>query len=236
MSKTKLHTLYFSLGLLLFSPLGLSGCQLPQANVIPETLTALEEYIVQPDPSYIYELVNTVDYEGYTIQILRMTSQQWLTQAEVRDVTWWHWVTIVVPDSVQSSLGWLYIGSGDRQTEQPADASPLGKTVALSTHSIVTEIHNIPNQPIKFVGDDFGPRYEDEMIAYAWRKFLEAGGHSEAAVWLPRLPMTKAIVRVMDTVSNTVQMFWGTVLTALWSLVPPSGAGLPGSRRLWMSG
>ena len=204
-SPTKLQTLYsslFFLGLLWFSLTGLGGCQLPQANTIPETLTALEEYIVQPDPSYTYELVNTVDYEGYTIHILRMTSQQWLTQAEVRDVTWWHWVTIVVPDSVQSSIGLLYIGSGDRQTEQPSDASPLGKTVALSTHSIVTEIHNIPNQPIEFVGDDFGPRYEDEMIAYAWRQYLEAGAHREAAVWLPQLPMTKAIVRAMDTVSE----------------------------------
>ena len=92
--------------------------------------------------------------------------------------------------------------SGDRQTEQPVDASFLGKTVALSTHSIVTEVHNIPNQPIEFVEDDFGPRYEDEMIAYAWRQYLESGARPEEAVWLPRLPMTKAIVRAMDTVSE----------------------------------
>ena len=181
---------------------GLGECQLPQANTIPETLTALEEYIVQPDPSYTYELVNRFDYEGYTTHILRMTSQEWLTQAEVRDVTWWHWLTIVVPDSVQSSLGLLYIGSGDRQSEQPTDASPLAKTVALSTQSIVTEIHNIPNQPLEFVDDDFGPRYEDEIIAYAWRQDLEAEAQVEAAAWLPQLPITKAIVRAMETVSE----------------------------------
>ena len=200
--KPQRQILYSSLGLLWLSLTGLSGCQISQADPLPDPLTALEDYIAQPDPSYAYEWVNTVDHEGYTTHVLKMTSQQWLTPAEVADPTWWHWLTIVEPDSVKSSTGLLYIGSGDRQTEPPVDASPLGKTVALSTQSIVTEVHNIPNQPIEFVGDDFGPRYEDQIIAYAWRQYLEAGALSEDAIWLPQLPMTKAIVRAMDTVSE----------------------------------
>ena len=188
--------------ILLLSLSGLSGCKLTQADALPEPLTALEQYVAQPDPNYSYEWVNTTRHEGYTTHILRMTSQKWMTPAEVQDPTWWHWVKIVVPDSVQSSTGFLYIGGGDRDTEQPVDASPLGKHIALSTQSIVTELHNIPNQPIEFAGDELGPRYEDVMIAYAWRYYLESGADPDNVDWLPQLPMTKAVVRAMDTVSQ----------------------------------
>lgn len=198
----KLHILYSCLGLFLTGLTGLSGCQLSQAQVSPEPLTALDQYVAQSEDSYRYELIDTVDYEGYTVHILEMTSQQWLTPLEVSDPAWRHWVTIVEPDSVQSSIGLLYIGGGDRQTEQPTDASDLGKSVALATQSVVTEIHNIPNQPIAFAGDEAGARYEDQIIAYGWRRYLEAGAHPDAADWLPQLPMTKAAVRVMDLVSE----------------------------------
>jgi PhoPQ-activated pathogenicity-related protein len=48
----------------------------------------------------------------------------------------------------------------------------------------------------------FHGRYEDELIAFGWRKFLEGGAKDEDAVWLARLPMTKAVVRAMDAVEE----------------------------------
>ena len=41
---------------------------------------------------YAWELANTVAYEGYTLYVLRLTSQTWLTTAEV-DVTVWERTT-----------------------------------------------------------------------------------------------------------------------------------------------
>ncbi len=38
----------------------------------------------------------------------------------------------------------------------------------------------VPNQPLTFVGDDFGERREDQLIAYGWDKFLRG----EDAIWL----------------------------------------------------
>jgi PhoPQ-activated pathogenicity-related protein len=55
----------------------------------------------------------------------------------------------------------------------------------------------IPNQPLTFAGETRG-RSEDSMIAYAWDKYLRGGDDQ----WLPRLPMTKAAVRAMDTVAS----------------------------------
>ncbi len=56
----------------------------------------------------------------------------------------------------------------------------------------------VPNQPLTFAGDDFGPRVEDELISYNWRHFLDTGD----TLWLTRLPMTKSAVRAMDTVTT----------------------------------
>ena len=54
----------------------------------------------------------------------------------------------------------------------------------------------VPNQPLVFAGETEG-RSEDSFIAYTWDKFLHTGDSK----WPARLPMTKAAVRAMDTVT-----------------------------------
>ena len=54
----------------------------------------------------------------------------------------------------------------------------------------------VPNQPLTF-SDDKQPRTEDALIAYSWDKYLRTGEE----LWPARLPMTKAAVRAMDTVT-----------------------------------
>ncbi|CAF3157523.1 unnamed protein product, partial [Rotaria sp. Silwood2] len=46
-------------------------------------------------------------------------------------------------------------------------------------------------------------RREDDLIAWTWKKFLETNG-SDPTVLL-RFPMTKAVVRAMDTVQQFIQ-------------------------------
>src|SRR5437868_14036150 len=76
-------------------------------------------------------------------------------------------------------------------------------SIATTTNSVVSELRDVPNQPLRFAGDPYGPREEDEIIAYTWRKFIDTGD----ATWPLRLPMTKATVRSMDTETS----FLGTV-------------------------
>jgi len=71
-------------------------------------------------------------------------------------------------------------------------------SIATTTNSVVTELHDVPNEPLRFAGDPYGPREEDEIIAYTWRKFVDTGD----STWPLRLPMTKAAVRAMDTTTS----------------------------------
>lgn len=164
--------------------------------------TPLDRYVNTPDTAFRYQVVDTLPGEGFTTYIVRMVSQQWMTEAEVKDPVWWHWLTIVVPDNIQYDKGLLFIGGGSRDRAQPTKTDQMSAQIALASQSVVTSLHNVPNQPTEFVGDDYGPRKEDELIAYGWRQFLEKGATDEAAIWLARLPMTKAAVRAMDVISE----------------------------------
>jgi PhoPQ-activated pathogenicity-related protein len=195
---------------LLFLSLFLFNCrQAPAPAETAETTTEsttyntpLDEYVHTPDPAFQYEVVDTLAEEGVTTYVVRMVSQRWLTEAEVKNPVWWHWLTIVAPDEVKHHKGMLFIGGGSRNNEQPEKPDEMIEQIALATQSVVASLHNVPNQPVEFVGDDYGPRVEDELIAYGWRKFLEGGGEKEDAIWLARLPMTKSAVRAMDVVSE----------------------------------
>lgn len=163
--------------------------------------TPLDQYVHQPDTAFSYQVVDTLPGEGFTTYIVRMVSQRWLTEAEVKDPLWWHWLTIVVPAEVKYDKGLLFISGGNRGRKQPDKTDEMTAQLALASQSVVASLHNVPNQPTEFVGDDYGPRGEDELIAFGWRKFLESGGKPEDSRWLARLPMTKAAVRALDVMS-----------------------------------
>jgi PhoPQ-activated pathogenicity-related protein len=167
------------------------------------TINPFEEYLAEVHPSYSYELEETINEENYTAYVLRMVSQEWLTEEQTDHTEWWHWVTIVVPDTVEHSTGLLWIGGGSVNTEPDETLEPLVVEAALATRSVATHLHNVPFQPISFKNDSlFDERSEDEIISYGWRKFLEGGANSEDAEWLARLPMTAAAKRAMDTVTD----------------------------------
>jgi PhoPQ-activated pathogenicity-related protein len=158
--------------------------------------TALDRYIAKPDTNYSFRLAQSIKGEGYTIHYLDMISQSWLTTNEVDRPLWQHWLTIVVPDKVSSSTALLFINGGGNKTNPPSkpDASLL--LVAATTSTVVADLKNVPNQPLIFTGEEKG-RSEDSLIAYTWDKFLRTGDEK----WPARLPMTKAAVRAMDTLT-----------------------------------
>lgn len=214
-------------GLLLIISLLVSSCRQTPAigNETTSLLSPLEAYVTGRDKTTTWETVDTIEGEGYTTYILRLISQKWLSEEETKDPVWWHWLTVVLPDSLQSHTGMLFIGGGNRQRKQPEKAGEQFLQTALTTHSIVAELHNVPNQPLEFTGDTFGLRDEDEIIAYGWRKFLEGGARDEDMHWLARMPMTTAAVRAMDV----LQEFSGQLLEKPLEKFVVAG----GSKRGW---
>jgi PhoPQ-activated pathogenicity-related protein len=158
--------------------------------------TALDRYVRKPDPTYKYEIAGTSRGDGFTTYIVDLTSQTWRTPAEVNRTAWKHWLIIVKPDRVTTSTGFLFITGGSLGRKPPAAANSSYVENALTTHSVVAELQDVPNEPLRFTGED-RDRSEDGIIAYTWVKFMK-GGDEE---WPLRLPMTKAAVRAMDTIT-----------------------------------
>lgn len=158
--------------------------------------TALDEYVARPDTNYSFHVVSSVPGKGQTTFILEMTSQAWLTTNEVDRPLWKHWMILVKPDNVASTKSLLFISGGDNDSGPPKSGDPHLVQIALATKSVVTELKMVPNQPLVFAGDT-KRRTEDSIIAYTWDKFLRTGDPK----WPARLPMTKAAVRAMDTVT-----------------------------------
>jgi len=206
------RTVYFLFLLLL------AGCT-SRGQSPPETSVAavaeenpLKAYVEKADSVFKFEPVRQIKSDGYTFHVLRMTSQEWLDSSLVEDPTWWHYVEIVIPDRASGNTGMLYIDGGTREDKIPDSPHPIPLQTALATQSITARVHNVPNQPIYFDNDNTGARYEDGIIAYGWRQFLEDGIKTKDTEWLSRLPMTKAAVRAMDAITVFTQSETGTAI------------------------
>lgn len=158
--------------------------------------TALDEYVSATDTNYSFHLVRAIPGKDQTTFLLEMTSQAWLTTNEVDRPLWKHWLLLMRPNDVRTSKSLLYIAGGANDGKEPKSPDQAMAQIAVATKSVVTELRMIPNQPLVFSGESEG-RSEDALIAYSWDKFLRTGD----AKWPARLPMTKAAVRAMDTVT-----------------------------------
>src|SRR5690242_9566175 len=85
----------------------------PAARQVPvprrTTETPLDRYVAAPDPAYAWKAVKDVKGDGVTATIIDMTSQRWLTEQEVEQSLWRHWLIVVRPDRVTSDIGLLFI-------------------------------------------------------------------------------------------------------------------------------
>jgi PhoPQ-activated pathogenicity-related protein len=168
-----------------------------QSGAPAQEQTALDRYVAAPDPNYRFELATTLSGKGYTAFVLDMTSQKYLTEKEVDRPLWKHWVTIIRPDKLTTSRSLLFITGGSNRGSHPTEVDRQLAEIAVATQSVVTELRMVPNQPLVFAGDGKS-RTEDSAIAFTWDKYLRTGDER----WPMRLPMTKAAVRAMDTVTS----------------------------------
>lgn len=171
-----------------------ASTQRPPTDKAP--LTALDRYVHTADPAYSWKIAGSVRGDGGVAFFLDMTSQSWLTTNEVDRTEWRHWLVVARPDDLRHKTALLYIGGGRNNDDRlPRVNSELAR-IARETHSVVAELRMVPNQPLVF-GKDGVERSEDDLIAYTWDKYLRTGDER----WPARLPMTKAAVRAMDTLS-----------------------------------
>jgi len=92
----------------------------------------------------------------------------------------------------------IYIDGGG--SKKPEQIDFLSLVFCTKTKSVAAHIAQIPNEPISFKGDwRRKSRTEDAIIAYTWSHFVN---DTSLPYWILRLPMTKAVVRALDTVQD----------------------------------
>lgn len=159
--------------------------------------TALDDYVAAVDASYGWTLGVTTPGAGYTDYQILMDSQTWSPPGGTDQPLWSHYLIITVPGTVSSTTGLLWINGGTK-FNAPSTNDGGVHDFAQMTSSVIALLYQVPNQPLTFLDDpESKVRTEDDQIAYAWRKYLDTGN----TLWLSRLPMTKAAVRAMDTIT-----------------------------------
>jgi hypothetical protein len=178
-------------------------------------LTPLDEYVNRPDSAYSWTDTGvTVNGDFWTGYILNMTSQAWLSPEDwhfgttgARTGKWWHYLLVVVPHELNASrsdTSFVYItGTGNKPDDlptNPTDEEPLIVSLIAAQAGVVGGIlYQVPNEPLVFDAEvPPKSRQEDALIAWCWRHFQDNTSDTE---WLPRLPMTKAAFRAMDTIA-----------------------------------
>ena len=192
----KYVTLLISLILLAIS------CSAPEQDSGTVDPFPLKDYVMEGDPAFQYEVKDTLNGDGWTAYQVHMVSGTWLSGQEVEPVRWWHWLTVIVPDELRETESMIFIGGGSTYDTLPPPAELWFGNQAVATGSVISHISNIPFQPVNYKGDQKDDRYEDDLIAYGWRQYLESGASDEKLEWLARFPMTRAVVRAMDVVQE----------------------------------
>ncbi|MBI1199309.1 MAG: PhoPQ-activated pathogenicity [Phenylobacterium sp.] len=160
---------------------------------------ALDAYVARPDPSFAWRVEKTFTGPGYRGAVLELTSQTWLSPKETDRSVWKHWLVVTIPDTVAHDKAMLFIDGGNNT--DPAPKGPTGylAKMATDTSSVVAELRQTPNQPMHLAGDPSGKaRVEDEIIAYQWARYLNAGNPDA----LVRLPMVKGASAAMTAVQQ----------------------------------
>ena len=101
------------------APAGAAGRGQRQAPRPVEATTALDRYVSAPDSSFSWKVLRDLPADGVSATLVEMTSQRWLTDAEVERPLWTHWITVVRPPSVKSDVALLFITGGSLDKDPP---------------------------------------------------------------------------------------------------------------------
>jgi len=168
-----------------------------------EQYTSMSDYIESTKNEFSYDIQEVIYEENWTGYHIKMISGEWLNSKKVDQVEWWHYVDIIIPKQTTSSTGIMFIDGGEKSEDYfRLDAQSIRN--AIKTEAVIVNVSNIPFQPLNFLSSEQDSFEEDDLIAFAWNKFLKQGAKQKDVEWLPRFPMTRAIVRAMDLAQEII--------------------------------
>lgn len=163
--------------------------------------------------------------EGWTAYMYNLTSQKWFDANFSSKPIWTHQVAIIVPHDVNKSLDSAFVymtGHGTPRNGSWPDANDEGlliaAEVALAAKSPGAVVWQIPDECIVFFTDPLGKnncRSEDAAIAWTWWAFTHPdriGATDSNPEWILEFPMTKAGVKALDMLEQTIHLHTGGVV------------------------
>lgn len=161
----------------------------------------LADFVAKEDPAYKWEVVEEKHEANYSTYLIDMTSQTWRSADEVNKPEWKHWVKIIVPKELKYTTPFLYVSGGYNGKKEVKAFDEDHIKWACETQSIFSQVTLVPNQTLIFADETVAEykekgRREDGIIAYTWEKFLNTKDRD----WPLQLPMTKSVVKAMDTI------------------------------------
>ncbi|KAL9646394.1 hypothetical protein ABK040_013909 [Willaertia magna] len=177
--------------------------------------TILDKYVWNNDGTYSYEVLSKQSSLLGTVYVLKLNSQEWLTEEKVGVRSkWFHYLQIIVPLTLNRNLknSFIMLDGTDNNVDYKTltQGNEQSFFAAVVSASIYTTLYSIPNQPIIFK-DDPQQRslYEDQIVAYTWKHYFVNYKENQATIendkaaeWVIHLPMTKAVIKAMDTLQD----------------------------------
>ncbi|MDR2438268.1 MAG: PhoPQ-activated pathogenicity-related family protein [Planctomycetaceae bacterium] len=161
------------------------------AQTLPPS-AELDKYLQQKDDSYQWKLVKKITDKTV---LLEMTSQTW------HGITWQHHVLVAIPEKISyTDFALLYIGGGTTGKEPDQINITMAQILAVKTSMPVVILFQVPNQPLDPNNKGTGFR-EDALIGETLLKALE----TQDPTWVLLLPMTKSVLRAMDTAQQFIK-------------------------------
>ena len=158
----------------------------------PSRNNALRAYLENGDNAFDWKAENVYSKNGFSVNDLILTSQQW------RGYSWKHQLTVIIPDEIEFNDALLFITGGSLIEGEPNPAGPDEELleavigIASANRAVAAILRQVPNQPL------FGGLHEDALISYTFQKYRETKDNS----WPLLLPMVKSAVRAMDAVQE----------------------------------
>jgi len=172
-------------------------------------ITALDRYVSREDPVYGWEHYATDQDLGVDIHYLTMVSQRWRTEEECDRPVWEHELNIILPSAAvlePNATAVIVVNGGGNEDPFPdSDYDDALSAYAAIAGYVVADLKQIPNQSIRF-RDETDPQFmesgrrEDALIAFTLDRAIVTGD----ITWAALLPMTKSVVRAMDTLQSFV--------------------------------
>jgi PhoPQ-activated pathogenicity-related protein len=169
-----------------------------------DVITPLDDYVHRVDTNYAWEVIESYDYPEYTLDVLNLTSQEWMDESFSNNSIWFHYLSIFIPKNlVIRDAAYILIGNGNNDDPAPdpeLDRMQRTADFAVQTGAVSAYLRMVPFQPIYFADSRFG-KTEDQIIGYSWNVYITDPDEPNPDV-NALLPMTKAAKTALDAITE----------------------------------